>query len=105
MMDIGIYSIKGARYMIGEEPIWVTAQETKTNKEKFIEGVDETVFQRIEVIRQHGLLLQKEFFTGRAKFTPTRNSSSLPWHKGVSHHLTAHRNYEKHASQIQKVSA
>ena len=43
MMDIGIYSINGARYMIGEEPIWVTAQETKTDKEKFKEGVDETI--------------------------------------------------------------
>ncbi|MBN3520564.1 Gfo/Idh/MocA family oxidoreductase [Algoriphagus lutimaris] len=43
MMDIGIYSINGARYMIGEEPIWVTAQETKNNPEKFKEGVDETI--------------------------------------------------------------
>jgi predicted dehydrogenase len=43
MMDIGIYSINGARYMVGEEPIWVTAQETKTNPEKFKEGVDETI--------------------------------------------------------------
>lgn len=43
MMDIGIYSINGARYMIGEEPLWVTAQETKTNPEKFGEGVDETI--------------------------------------------------------------
>jgi len=43
MMDIGIYSINGARYMIGEEPIWVTAEETKTNPEKFKEGVDETI--------------------------------------------------------------
>lgn len=43
MMDIGIYSINGARYMIGEEPIWVTAQEQKTNPEKFKEGVDETI--------------------------------------------------------------
>jgi predicted dehydrogenase len=43
MMDIGIYSINGARYMIGEEPVWVTAQETKTNKERFKEGVDETI--------------------------------------------------------------
>ena len=43
MMDIGIYSINGARYMIGEEPIWVTAQETKNNKEKFKEGIDETI--------------------------------------------------------------
>jgi predicted dehydrogenase len=43
MMDIGIYSINGSRYMIGEDPIWVTAQETKTNPEKFKEGVDETI--------------------------------------------------------------
>lgn len=43
MMDIGIYAINGARYMIGEEPIWVTAQEEKTNPEKFKEGVDETI--------------------------------------------------------------
>lgn len=43
MMDIGIYSINGTRYMLGEEPVWVTAQETKTDKEKFKEGVDETI--------------------------------------------------------------
>jgi predicted dehydrogenase len=42
-MDIGIYAINGSRYMVGEEPIWVTAQETKTNPEKFKEGVDETI--------------------------------------------------------------
>ena len=43
MMDIGIYSINGARYMLGEEPIWVTAQETKTDPVKFKEGIDETI--------------------------------------------------------------
>jgi predicted dehydrogenase len=43
MMDIGIYSINGARYMVGEEPVWVTAQETKTDHEKFKPGVDETI--------------------------------------------------------------
>lgn len=43
MMDIGIYSINGSRYMVGEEPVWVTAQETKTDPEKFKEGVDETI--------------------------------------------------------------
>lgn len=43
LMDIGIYSLNGARYMVGEEPVWVTAQETKTNPEKFREGVDETI--------------------------------------------------------------
>jgi predicted dehydrogenase len=43
MMDIGIYSVNGARYMVGEEPNWVTAQETKTMPEKFRAGVDETI--------------------------------------------------------------
>ncbi|WP_336516477.1 Gfo/Idh/MocA family oxidoreductase [Pollutibacter soli] len=43
MMDIGVYSINGSRYMIGEEPIWITAQETKTDPVKFKEGVDETI--------------------------------------------------------------
>ncbi len=43
MMDIGIYAINGSRYMVGEEPIWVTAQETKTDHVKFKEGVDETI--------------------------------------------------------------
>jgi len=43
MMDIGVYSINGSRYMTGEDPIWVTAQETKTDPVKFKEGVDETI--------------------------------------------------------------
>ncbi|MGS2764669.1 Gfo/Idh/MocA family protein [Sinomicrobium sp. M5D2P9] len=43
LMDIGIYSINGARYMVGEEPLWVTAQEKKTDPVKFKEGVDETI--------------------------------------------------------------
>lgn len=43
MMDIGIYSVNGARYMIGEDPVWVTAQETKSDPVKFKEGVDETI--------------------------------------------------------------
>ena len=43
MMDIGIYSVNGSRYMVGEDPVWVTAQETKTNTMKFKEGIDETI--------------------------------------------------------------
>ena len=43
MMDIGIYAVNGSRYMVGEEPVWVTAQETKTDYVKFKEGVDETI--------------------------------------------------------------
>lgn len=43
MMDIGIYSVNAARYFIGEEPIWVTAQEVKTDPQKFKPGVDETI--------------------------------------------------------------
>jgi len=43
LMDIGIYSVNAARYMTGEEPVWVTAQETKTDPVKFPEGIDETI--------------------------------------------------------------
>lgn len=43
MMDIGVYSINGARYMLGEEPTWITAQEVKNDPVKFKEGVDETI--------------------------------------------------------------
>lgn len=43
LMDIGIYALNGCRYMVGEEPAWVTAQETKTDPVKFREGVDETI--------------------------------------------------------------
>jgi predicted dehydrogenase len=43
MMDIGIYSVNGARYMVGEDPIWVSAQEVKTDPVKFGQGVDETI--------------------------------------------------------------
>ena len=42
MMDVGIYAINGARYGTGEDPIWVTAQEQKTDLVKFKE-VDETI--------------------------------------------------------------
>jgi len=48
MMDIGIYSINGARYMVGEEPAYVTAQEVKTDPVKFKEGVDETITFQME---------------------------------------------------------
>jgi len=44
LMDIGIFAVNGARYMVGEDPIWVTAQESKTDPEKFKEGVDETIY-------------------------------------------------------------
>ncbi|MBG6236145.1 putative dehydrogenase [Pedobacter sp. CAN_A7] len=43
LMDIGIYAINGARYMVGEEPMWVTAQETKTDPAMFKKDVDETI--------------------------------------------------------------
>ena len=43
LMDIGIYALNASRYMIGEEPVWVTAQETKNDPVKFKEGVDETI--------------------------------------------------------------
>lgn len=42
LMDLGIYAIQAARYSIGQEPISVTAQEYKTDGNKFSE-VDETL--------------------------------------------------------------
>ncbi|MBX3256565.1 MAG: Gfo/Idh/MocA family oxidoreductase [Chitinophagaceae bacterium] len=42
VMDVGVYSLNGARYATGEEPVWVTAQEIKTDPVKFAD-VDETV--------------------------------------------------------------
>jgi predicted dehydrogenase len=43
LMDIGIYSVNGSRYMIGEDPIWVNAVETKNDPAKFPTGIDETI--------------------------------------------------------------
>jgi predicted dehydrogenase len=42
LMDIGIYAVQGARYVTGEEPVAVLAQEFKTDPAIFRE-VDETI--------------------------------------------------------------
>ena len=42
LMDVGIYALQAARYVTGEEPVAVTAQEYKTDPVKFAE-VDETI--------------------------------------------------------------
>ena len=47
MMDVGVYAIQAARYVTGEEPLSVTAQEFKTDPIKFKE-VDETIFWQLE---------------------------------------------------------
>jgi len=47
MMDLGIYAIQAARYSIGKEPVSVTAQEYKTDYEKF-EEVEESVTWQME---------------------------------------------------------
>jgi predicted dehydrogenase len=47
LMDMGIYTIQGARYVTGEEPLFVTAREEKTKPELFKE-VDETVYYKLE---------------------------------------------------------
>jgi predicted dehydrogenase len=47
MMDIGIYAVNGSRYMIGEEPLWVTAEAVKNDPVKFKEGIDETMLFQI----------------------------------------------------------
>jgi predicted dehydrogenase len=47
LMDMGVYTIQGARYVTGEEPLFVTAREEKTKPDLFKE-VDETVYYRLE---------------------------------------------------------
>lgn len=47
MMDVGIYVIQAARYVTGEEPVSVTAQEVKTDPVKFGE-VDETILWQMK---------------------------------------------------------
>ena len=42
LMDVGVYAIQACRYLAGEEPVEVTAIETKTDPIKFAE-VDETI--------------------------------------------------------------
>jgi predicted dehydrogenase len=42
LMDVGIYCINAARYATGEEPVWISAEESKTDPVKFKE-VDETI--------------------------------------------------------------
>lgn len=47
LMDMGIYSIQGSRYTLGQEPIAVKATQEKTKPELFKE-VDETVFWELQ---------------------------------------------------------
>lgn len=42
LMDVGIYALQACRFLTGEEPVAITAQETKTDPKKFAE-VDETI--------------------------------------------------------------
>jgi predicted dehydrogenase len=42
LMDVGIYALQACRYVAGEEPTLITAQETKTDAKKFAE-VDESI--------------------------------------------------------------
>lgn len=43
LADVGIYALQGARYVTGEEPVEISAIETKTDRVKFKE-VDESIF-------------------------------------------------------------
>lgn len=42
LMDVGIYALQATRYLTGEEPVMVSAQETKTDLRRFAE-VDESM--------------------------------------------------------------
>lgn len=47
LMDMGIYSIQGSRYTLGEEPVAVKATQEKKRPEFFTE-VDETIFWELQ---------------------------------------------------------
>ncbi|WP_374951439.1 Gfo/Idh/MocA family oxidoreductase [Mucilaginibacter sp.] len=47
LMDMGIYSIQGSRYTLGQEPIAVKARQEKTRPELFRE-VDETIYWELK---------------------------------------------------------
>ena len=47
LMDMGIYSIQGTRYTLGQEPIAVMATQEKTRPD-FFKEVDETIFWELE---------------------------------------------------------
>jgi predicted dehydrogenase len=94
MMDIGIYAINGMRYMTGEEPIWVTAQETKTDPVKFAEGVDETIqFQAgfpsgavASCLSSYGIgSLDRFFLSGEKGFAEMQPSTGYGPIKGRTH--------------------
>ena len=42
LMDVGVYALQACRYLTGEEPTMITAQETKTDATKFAQ-VDESI--------------------------------------------------------------
>ena len=93
-MDIGIYAINGARYMIGEDPVWVTAQETKTDPVKFKEGVDETIMFQLgfpggavaSCLSTYQMNnLDKFFLNGEKGFAEMqRVYGALPWQRVVA---------------------
>ena len=47
LMDVGIYALQATRYLTGEEPIVVSAMETKTDPVKFKE-VDESIVWQLK---------------------------------------------------------
>lgn len=94
MMDIGIYSVNGARYMVGEEPAWVTAQETKTDPEKFKEGVDETILFQMgfpggavaSCLSTYSMsYLDRFFVTGEKGFAELHPATGYGPIKGLTH--------------------
>ena len=51
IMDLGVYAIQGARRIVGEEPIAVSAQAFNFDKEHF-KGIHESVLLAIRVSRR-----------------------------------------------------
>ena len=91
LMDIGIYSINGSRYMIGEDPVWVSAQETKTNPVLFKEGIDETIQFQLgfpggavaSCLSTYNMNNLDRFFLTRRKWLCRTNAGNRLWpHQG-----------------------
>ncbi len=94
LMDIGVYAVNGARYMVGEEPNWVTAQETKTDAAKFKEGVDETITFQLgfpsgavaSCLSSYNIrFLDRFFLTGEKGFAEMQPSTGYGPIKGRTH--------------------
>ena len=80
LMDVGIYALQATRYLTGEEPILVSATETKTDPEKFKE-VDESIVWEAKFPERRHRQLHHELQHRRRRRTSrrSRNAARSGW--------------------------